>query len=164
MAKNQTITLNMEAFLSAWRNGDELTRELAKLIAKFGSEPVTAVAASLGRKLWVPLAQAPTSFVDGVGFVPASGKGRAGRPPEWSDEGKLYAWIVIEGQWRADRRRKASISLTASITAKLKSLRRRQWTIFANNVKGTSLSIGAWRLRGSITVMARESSESCRSM
>jgi hypothetical protein len=86
--KLRTFYYSVKGLHAAMKDGDELTRALAQLFARFGDQAVIDAAESLQARLWVPLEV----------------EGRRGAPVKWGDGNKIYAWLEVEGAARRQRR------------------------------------------------------------
>jgi hypothetical protein len=104
------LIFDIQALIAALKSDDELMKALADLASRFGDDRVVDAAVELSDKLWQPEKPAPK---------------RNGRPPEWTDADKLRAWLAVEAQWRADRKRAPDCTLASSIHQKFERLPRR---------------------------------------
>jgi hypothetical protein len=117
MSKRLTLIFDEQAWIAAVRGNDPLTKTLAELVGEFGDDKVANALEALLRRLWQP---------------EKTPRKQGGRPPKWGDGKKLYAWLAVEGQWRADKQKRPECKLEDSIRGKFARLPRR--------------SNGAWRV------------------
>jgi len=96
----QTLVFDVVAWAAAMK-GSKRTRLAVQLLEAFNWDDRAAadVLAALAQACWRP--------------KPAKKK-PAGRPGQWSNGNELYAWLVVEAQHRADKRRDSAATVQNS--------------------------------------------------